>query len=167
MDCCRLLPPSAMQPAASGASQGSISPQRANAVRLAARLHRPKRQHGCSSPRCSAHSFSTGLQVYHLDSPRLDSRGASQDSTSGVVRRASERGVLYLPVFAENKFTFGKIFHHSRLGRGLCPQSYRVSDILARSRERRTPARSWMKSFPSKSGCLSLLRTRLHRPPPR
>lgn len=56
----------------------------------------------------SQHSFSTGLQVYHLDSPRLDSRGASPDATSGEVRRASERGVFYLPVFAENKFTFGK-----------------------------------------------------------
>ena len=54
------------------------------------------------------HTFSTGVQVYHVDSPRTDSRGATPDSSSGQVRRASDREVLYIPVFAENKFTFGK-----------------------------------------------------------
>lgn len=54
------------------------------------------------------HTLSTGLQVYHVDSPRRDSRGASPNASSGVVRRASEREVSYLPVFVENKFTFGK-----------------------------------------------------------
>ena len=54
------------------------------------------------------HSFSTGLQLYHVDSPRTDSRGATSNASSSVIRRASEREVFYLPVFAENKFTFGK-----------------------------------------------------------
>jgi len=56
----------------------------------------------------SQHVFSTGIQFYHVDSPRTDSRGTSPTAESGVVRRASDREVLYLPVFAENKFTFGK-----------------------------------------------------------
>lgn len=54
------------------------------------------------------HTFSTGIQAYHVDSPRTDSRGAGPASYSGVARRESEREVFYLPVFAENKFTFGK-----------------------------------------------------------
>ena len=54
------------------------------------------------------HTFSTGVQVYHVDSPRTDSRGATPDASSGQVRRSSDREVLYIPVFAENKFTFGK-----------------------------------------------------------
>ncbi|MDP3850425.1 MAG: TonB-dependent receptor [Luteolibacter sp.] len=57
--------------------------------------------------RDSQHTFSTGIQVYHVDSPRIDSRGATAEASSGQVRRASDREVLYIPVFAENKFTFG------------------------------------------------------------
>ena len=53
------------------------------------------------------HTFSTGIQVYHVDSPRIESRGASPSASSGQVRRDSDREVLYVPVFAENKFTFG------------------------------------------------------------
>ncbi len=53
------------------------------------------------------HAFSTGIQVYHVDSPRTDSRGTSPSASSGQVRRDSDREVLYVPVFAENKFTFG------------------------------------------------------------
>lgn len=47
------------------------------------------------------HTFSTGLQVYHMDSPRTDSI-----SNSAVVQK-TDRETFYLPVFAENKFTFG------------------------------------------------------------
>ncbi len=50
----------------------------------------------------SQHTFTTGVQVYHVDSPRTDAI-----STSTAAKK-SEREVLYLPVFAENKFTFGK-----------------------------------------------------------
>lgn len=56
----------------------------------------------------SQHTFSTGFQVYHVDSPRTDSRGATVDASSGQVRSDSDREVLYLPFFVENKFTFGK-----------------------------------------------------------
>ena len=55
----------------------------------------------------SQHTFSTGVQIYHVDSPRTDSRGATADASSGTVRNDSDREVLYLPVFVENKFTFG------------------------------------------------------------
>ncbi len=47
------------------------------------------------------HTFSTGVQVYHMDSPRTDSI-----SNSAIVQK-TDREVFYLPVFAENKFTFG------------------------------------------------------------
>ena len=48
------------------------------------------------------HTFTTGVQIYHVDSPRTDSI-----SNSATVKK-SEREVFYLPVFAENKFSFGK-----------------------------------------------------------
>ena len=53
------------------------------------------------------HSLSTGVQFYHVDSPRVDSRGASADAESGAVRRISDREVFYAPVFVENRFVFG------------------------------------------------------------
>lgn len=53
------------------------------------------------------HSLSTGVQFYHMDSPRVDSRGASADAESGTVRRISDREVFYAPVFVENRFVFG------------------------------------------------------------
>ncbi len=53
------------------------------------------------------HTFSTGVQAYHVDSPRIESRGATPGASSGSIRRDSDREVFYLPVFAENKFTFG------------------------------------------------------------
>lgn len=54
------------------------------------------------------HTFSTGIQLYHTDSPRTDELGATPNASSGALRRASDREVLYAPVFVENKFTFGK-----------------------------------------------------------
>jgi len=56
----------------------------------------------------SQHTFSTGFQIYHVDSPRIDSRGTTPGASSGQVRSDSDRKVSYLPVFMENKFTFGK-----------------------------------------------------------
>lgn len=53
------------------------------------------------------HSLSTGVQFYHMDSPRVDSRGASADAESGTVRRISDREIFYAPVFVENRFVFG------------------------------------------------------------
>jgi len=54
------------------------------------------------------HTFSTGIQLYYTDSPRTDELGATPNASSGALRRASDREVLYAPVFVENKFTFGK-----------------------------------------------------------
>jgi Fe(3+) dicitrate transport protein len=54
------------------------------------------------------HTFAAGVQLYHVDSPRVESRGATPDASSGTVRKASDRELLYAPVFVENKFTFGK-----------------------------------------------------------
>lgn len=54
------------------------------------------------------HTFSTGIQIYHTDSPRTDELGATPNASSGALRRASDREVLYAPVFVENKFSFGK-----------------------------------------------------------
>ncbi|MEQ1852686.1 MAG: TonB-dependent receptor, partial [Chthoniobacteraceae bacterium] len=54
------------------------------------------------------HTFAGGLQVYHTDSPRVDERGARRDADTGAVRNDNDRWVTYLPVFFENKFTWGK-----------------------------------------------------------
>ncbi|MBC7980124.1 MAG: TonB-dependent receptor, partial [Armatimonadetes bacterium] len=48
------------------------------------------------------------VQLYHVDSPRRDSRGATPDASSGALRNSSDREVFSLPVFAENRFEFGK-----------------------------------------------------------
>jgi Fe(3+) dicitrate transport protein len=53
------------------------------------------------------HTFAAGIQLYHVDSPRTDERGASPGASSGALRRASDREVFYAPLFVENKFTFG------------------------------------------------------------
>ena len=49
-----------------------------------------------------------GIQVYRTESPRTDSRGASAFASTGTIRNNSDRSVTYLPVFFENKFTWGK-----------------------------------------------------------
>jgi Fe(3+) dicitrate transport protein len=55
------------------------------------------------------HTFTVGAQLYHADSPRVDSRGASATATTGTVQRASDRQTTYAPVFAENLFRFGAL----------------------------------------------------------
>ena len=54
------------------------------------------------------HTLSTGVQIYHVDSPRTDELGSSPSASSGALVRESDRKVLYLPVFVENRFAFGK-----------------------------------------------------------
>lgn len=56
----------------------------------------------------NAHTFSSGVQLYHSDSPRKDYRGATANAHSGALRNYSEREVFYAPVFIENRFRFGK-----------------------------------------------------------
>jgi Fe(3+) dicitrate transport protein len=53
------------------------------------------------------HTIAGGLQVYHTDSPREDSRGATAFARDGVVRNDSDRSVTYLPLFVENRFSWG------------------------------------------------------------
>lgn len=54
------------------------------------------------------HTLTSGFQAYHMDSPRTDSTGATVDAESGTINRISDRQVLYLPLFVENHFKFGK-----------------------------------------------------------
>jgi Fe(3+) dicitrate transport protein len=54
------------------------------------------------------HTFTSGVQLYHTDSPRRDYRGSTADAMTGTLRNFSEREVFYAPVFAENRFEFGK-----------------------------------------------------------
>jgi Fe(3+) dicitrate transport protein len=53
------------------------------------------------------HTFTTGIQIYHVDSPRTDEVGSSPSASSGALARVSDREVLYIPVFVENRFKFG------------------------------------------------------------
>ena len=54
------------------------------------------------------HTLSTGIQIYHVDSPRTDEVGATPTASSGQLSRISDREVFYMPVFLENRFSFGK-----------------------------------------------------------
>ncbi|HEX8373383.1 MAG TPA: TonB-dependent receptor [Chthoniobacterales bacterium] len=54
-----------------------------------------------------SHTFTGGVQFYHTQSPRQDSRGSTPDATSGVLRTDTDREVTYLPLFLENQFTWG------------------------------------------------------------
>lgn len=53
------------------------------------------------------HAFSTGVQVYDMNSPRVDLKGATPTAATGTLSRESERQVFYMPVFTENRFSFG------------------------------------------------------------
>ena len=55
----------------------------------------------------TSHVFTAGAQLFHSESPRIDSRGNTADATTGTVRLHTERETLYTPVFAENLFRFG------------------------------------------------------------
>lgn len=54
------------------------------------------------------HNFTGGVQAYHTYSPRQDRRGQSANDRGGILRNDSEREVFYLPVFAENRFHWGR-----------------------------------------------------------
>ena len=53
------------------------------------------------------HALSAGVQLYRSVSPRKDSVGATPNATSGVLARDTDRTITYLPVFVENKFSWG------------------------------------------------------------
>ncbi|MBA2430974.1 MAG: TonB-dependent receptor [Chthoniobacterales bacterium] len=55
------------------------------------------------------HTIAGGVQVYHTDSPRKDSRGLTASARSGVLRNESDRSVFYAPVFVENRFKWGAL----------------------------------------------------------
>lgn len=55
------------------------------------------------------HTFSSGIQLYHVDSPRTDERGVTPFADSGALRNQSDRDVFYAPVFVENRFVFGNL----------------------------------------------------------
>ena len=54
------------------------------------------------------HTVAGGVQLYHTDAPRVDSRGATASATAGVVQTDADRSVTYLPIFVENRFAWGK-----------------------------------------------------------
>ncbi|NJR42667.1 MAG: hypothetical protein HC767_08335 [Akkermansiaceae bacterium] len=53
------------------------------------------------------HTLSTGAQFYYSDAPRRDSRGLTPDASSGVLTNSISRETFYIPVFVENRFSFG------------------------------------------------------------
>jgi Fe(3+) dicitrate transport protein len=53
------------------------------------------------------HSLSGGVQVYRSISPRKDSNGASLEANAGDIQKDVDRTITYLPVFVENKFSWG------------------------------------------------------------
>jgi Fe(3+) dicitrate transport protein len=55
----------------------------------------------------SQHTFTAGIQIYHVDSPRTDEVGATPAASSGALSRISDREVFYVPVFMENRFKYG------------------------------------------------------------
>lgn len=55
------------------------------------------------------HTLTAGVQYYHVDSPRTDRRGAAADAITGVLFRDMQREVHYGTLFAENRFTFGRL----------------------------------------------------------
>lgn len=55
------------------------------------------------------HTVAGGVQLYHTDSPRRDSRGATRNATDGALRTDSDRAVTYLPLFVENRFSWGAL----------------------------------------------------------
>ena len=55
------------------------------------------------------HVLTAGLQYFHTNSPRTDSRGATPDATSGAVLTKSQRNITGIPAFVENLFRFGDL----------------------------------------------------------
>jgi Fe(3+) dicitrate transport protein len=55
------------------------------------------------------HTLTAGLMFYHVDSPRVDKRGATPDAEDGEIRNKSQRETNYVPVFFENRFQFGRL----------------------------------------------------------
>jgi Fe(3+) dicitrate transport protein len=54
------------------------------------------------------HTIAGGIQFYHADSPREDRRGDSPTARGGALRTDTDREAYYLPIFIENKFTWGR-----------------------------------------------------------
>ena len=54
------------------------------------------------------HTVTGGVQFYRTESPRQDRRGTTPDATGGQLRADSDREVTYLPVFVENRFSWGR-----------------------------------------------------------
>ena len=55
------------------------------------------------------HTLTAGFMTYYSDSPFSVRRGETPNANDGVLRQQSQRGSAYGSIFAENKFTFGKL----------------------------------------------------------
>lgn len=55
------------------------------------------------------HTFTGGMMLYSTYSPRVDARGDSPTAMAGDIRNQSQRQTWYYSLFAENKFSLGKL----------------------------------------------------------
>lgn len=55
------------------------------------------------------HTFSAGILSYHLLSPLIQETGARPDANHGIVTKRTERQTHTNSLFAENRFSFGKL----------------------------------------------------------
>ena len=90
-------------PTGPNAATNSIEEQEFYTVGFDARLRHDYELFG------GTHTITGGVQVYHTDSPRQDRRGLSPNATDGALRNDSDRSVLYVPVFIENRFHWGAL----------------------------------------------------------
>ena len=56
-----------------------------------------------------SHTIAGGVQLYHTHSPRIDSRGFTENARSGEIRNDSDREIFYAPLFVENRFHWGQL----------------------------------------------------------
>jgi len=57
----------------------------------------------------NTHTFTGGMLLFNTWSPRSDETGQTPNATTGAVNNQSNRQNWYYSVFAENRFTFGKL----------------------------------------------------------
>lgn len=90
-------------PSGDAASTNSIEDQRFNTFGIDGRVRQDW------SAWDNHHTLTAGVLYFFDDSPRTDKRGQTPDATDGPTRNKSTRKTNYGAVFAENRFTFGKL----------------------------------------------------------
>lgn len=85
------------------ANSTTVEDQRFYTVGLDARLRHDYELWG------GKHTVAGGFQAYHTDSPREDRRGRTANDRGGILRNDSDREILYVPLFVENRFHWGRL----------------------------------------------------------